>query len=47
MLDLGLALVLLLVVIGLLIEVNGIYKAINKPKRGRGRPRKYPVEATN
>lgn len=40
MLDLALALVLLVVVVGLVSEVNNIARTLNKPKRGRGRPRK-------
>lgn len=40
MIDIGISLALLLVVIFLLREVDGIHKTVNKPKRGRGRPRK-------
>ncbi len=40
MIDIGISLALLLVVIFLLREVDGVHKTVNKPKRGRGRPRK-------
>ena len=47
MLDLAIVFALLVVVGALLGEIKNIASKLNKPKRGRGRPRKYPIEAIN
>ena len=43
MLDSILVLVLLMVVVGLISEINELASKMNRPKRGRGRPRKNPI----